>query len=90
MLAWFKWIVAEQKAIASLVVLLLGISGVSLYGNVNEFNPWKAAEETVKSPAPVPAGPVKIIETRVEAGITRKEVQAMIDAAINAVNEEYH
>jgi len=42
----FKWIqlaLENFKVIISILVLL-GVSGVSIYGNVNEFNPWSTSE----------------------------------------------
>lgn len=97
MLAYLKWIVAEQKAIASLVIMLLGISGISLYGNVNEFNPWKPAEEVELTPQEVAKEDAvkavatevirveKIIE-RVVSGVTQEDIEKRMAAHI----EEFH
>lgn len=101
MFAWLKWIVKEHKAIASFVVFILGIAGVSIYGNVKEINPWKVVEEAVveeiESLAPIPVAPspqVKIIErtieTRVETGITKLQVDAAIEAFMESHIREYH
>jgi hypothetical protein len=89
---WVKLALEQYKTILAILVLL-GVSGVSIYGNVNEFNPWRAAtsviEEEVKEIITKEA-PVKIIETRVESGITKQEVQVMIDTAIALQDEEWH
>lgn len=44
---WIRLMLEQNKAIISIVLLLLGVSGFSIYGNVNEINPWKAVEEFV-------------------------------------------
>jgi spore cortex formation protein SpoVR/YcgB (stage V sporulation) len=85
---WIKLLLEQWKTVMSILVLL-GVSGVSIYGNVNEFNPWARAEAIVEEVI-TPETPVKIIETRVESGITKQEVQAMIDTAIAIQDEEWH
>ena len=101
MLAWIKFIVKEHKAIASFVIFIMSISGVSIYGNVNELNPWKPASEVVEEiptlvsmPISVPKPQIKVIEktieTRVESGITEQDVTNLLNAATAAHIEEYH
>ena len=91
MLAFIRMLLQEHKAILSLVFLLLGISGISIYGNVNEFNPWKVAEEAVIEEVMPPE--VKVIEKTIEktiervvAGVTEQDIENRMDAHI----EEYH
>ncbi len=99
MLDLFRMLIQEHKAIGSIVLLLLGISGVSIYGNVNEINPWRAVEdfldkdiyeEEVVVLAPQVTIIEKTIETRVEAGIDVQDVKALIKARWEAHIEEYH
>jgi predicted RNA methylase len=94
---WVKLALEQNKAIISIVLLLLGISGVSIYGNVKEINPWRNAEVVIEEAIEeiiIKEVPVKvverIIETRVESGITKQEVQTMIDIAIATQDEEWH
>ena len=96
MLAWIKWIVKEHRTIAAFVIFILSITGISIYGNVNEFNPWTTAVEELTEekvpdsepslllPTPIPQ--IKIIETRVESGLTKQDVKAAMAAHI----EEFH
>ena len=83
-LAWSRDCLAKIKAIAAFVLFILGITGISLYGNVNEMNPWKTpVEELIEDEViePVSSTPqIKIIETRVESGITKLQVDAAIEA----------
>ena len=94
MLAWIKFIVKEHKAIASFVIFLLSIAGISIYGNVNELNPWKPASEIVKDEVLPISTPIKVIEktieTRVESGITKLQVDAAIEAFMAEHIREYH
>lgn len=97
MLALFRMLIQEHKAVGSIVLLLLGISGISIYGNVHEINPWRAVEEAVEEVvvevvAPVPQVKIieKTIETRVEAGIDEQDVKALIETRWKAHIEEYH
>lgn len=94
---WVRMVLEQHKAIVSIVLLLLGISGVSIYGNINEINPWKVAEEAVVLEvveAVVPAVQTtiieKTIETRVEAGIDEQDVKALIETRWEAHIQEYH
>jgi len=97
----FKWIqlALEQWKTVMSILVLLGISGVSIYGNVNELNPWKPTintdsnlSETEKLIDPEPQIKIieKTIETRVEAGITKLQVDAAIKAFMDSHIREYH
>jgi len=77
MLDWVKFIVKEHKAILSLVLLLLGISGVSIYGNINEFNPWKVAQ-----------APETVVESKPE--ITQEVLTEFTAIIVRDHIEEYH
>jgi len=96
MLAWVKFIVKEHKAIASFVIFILSITGISIYGNVNEINPWKSSEETVieeiEEPDSMPQIKIieKTIETRVESGVTDQQVKIIIDAVMESHIKEFH
>ena len=97
MLAWIKWIVKEHKAIAAFILFIMGIMGISLYGNINEINPWKAGEEVVEEEVkeiltsePQVKIIERIIETKVESGITKLQVDAAIEAYMDRHIREYH
>ena len=85
---FFKWIklaLEQYKTVMSLLVLL-GISGVSIYGNVNEMNPW-ATPVVDTTPPEVDTTPIevtKIIETRVVTST------GAIEAAMSAHIKEFH
>lgn len=99
----FKWIqlaLEQWKTIMSILVLL-GVSGVSIYGNVNEINPWKPTikvveeeveilEKEILTPEPQIKIIEKTIETRVESGITKLQVDAAIEAFMTEHIREYH
>ena len=87
MLAWVKLLLEQHKAIISLVVLLLGVSGVSIYGNVNELNPWKVAEKAVIEEVMPPE--VKVIEKTIERIVSGISKQDIIDAMALHI-EEFH
>lgn len=91
----FKWIqlALEQWKTVMSILVLLGVSGVSIYGNVNEINPWRP--KVVAEQEPPVTGPQvtiieKTIETRVESGITKKQVKAILDTTMVAHIEEFH
>ena len=90
---WLKLILENFKVIMSIMVLL-GVSGVSIYGNVNELNPWKPSLEIVEEEILTTHAKIKVIEktieTRVESGITEQEVRGLINAIMGAHIEEYH
>ena len=99
---WLKLILENFKVIMSIMVLL-GVSGVSIYGNVNELNPWKPVEELIEDevsesavplPLPILVPQIKIIEktieTRVESGITEQDVTNLLNTAMAVHIEEYH
>lgn len=84
------------------ILVLLGVSGVSIYGNVNELNPWSLPVEEViedevsesESSISLPTPQIKIIEktieTRVESGINEQDVNRLLDAVMTAHIKEYH
>ncbi len=90
----FKWIqlALEQWKTVMSILVLLGVSGVSIYGNVNEINPWRAAEQAVIEEIMSPEIKIieKTIETRVVSGITKLQVDAAIDAYLASHIDEYH
>ena len=93
MLAWVKMLLENHKAILSVVFILLGISGVSIYGNVNEFNPWRIEPEPKKEVSvtePQITVIEKTIETRVESGITKKDITDFTAIIMKAHIEEFH
>jgi len=96
MLAYLKWIVKEHRSIAAFIIFIMGIAGVSIYGNVNELNPWKVGAEEVEEEVEEIAvpGPTtiieKTIETRVESGITANDVRRSTEAAMAAHLKEFH
>jgi len=100
-LAWVKFVVKEHKAIASFVIFIMSIAGVSIYGNVNEINPWKPTIKVVEEEVEViekevheittPVPQVKIIEKTIETrtGITKLQVDAAVDAFMTEHIREY-
>ena len=90
----FKWIqlALEQYKTVMAILVLLGVSGVSIYGNVNEINPWNPDVVEQEPPAADPQVTVieKTIETRVESGVTDKQVKAILNTAMVEHIEEFH
>ena len=95
---WIRLGLEQNKAIISIVLLLLGISGVSIYGNVNEINPWRVVEEFVDED--IYEVPVKIVEAQIVVEPDREfalkhyaskgEAFKMIEKAFELHRAEYH
>lgn len=91
MLALFRMLIQEHKAVGSIVLLLLGISGVSLYGNVNNFNPWVLTPQEVAKEDAVKAVSTEVIRVektieRIVSGVTAQDIEKRMEAHI----EEFH
>lgn len=80
---FFKWIklALENFKIIISILILLGVSGVSIYGNVNELNPWVRTAEALEVEEVE-----KVVETQAPVDLTPEDLSDAMVAHIR----EYH